>query len=109
MLEQYKITLMMIGAGIIGLSMFALYSHGKSLEIINEKLKNERDQYKTALEFQNAQILSQKADYEAKLKELPTEIEKIKTRYVTIYQQIDSIKEDGNATSFFNSVNNFHF
>ncbi|MCI4437049.1 MAG: hypothetical protein JHC33_09610 [Ignisphaera sp.] len=47
---------------------------------------------------QNILIASQKADFESKLKEAKKVSEKIHTRYVTTYTNIDSFKGDSNAT-----------
>lgn len=59
---------------------------------------NERDQYKTALDYQNASLLHQKAEYDKKLYKLPTEITKIRTKYEVIYAGIDDFKKESNET-----------
>lgn len=63
-----------------------------------ELAQSEQSQYKFALDFQNSAILSNKADYERKLAELPKVIEKIKVRYKVIYEELDNWKGDENAT-----------
>lgn len=59
---------------------------------------NERDQYKSGLEFQNATLLQQQKEYEEKLQKLPKEIEKITTKYEVIYSGIDNFIKDENET-----------
>lgn len=61
-------------------------------------MTNERDQLKSALEFQNATILHDAEEHDKKLKELPREIEKITTRYKVIYENIDTWDGDKNAS-----------
>jgi len=68
-------------------------------------VKSEREQYKQALEFQNASLLQQKKEYDEKLSKLPTEIEKITVRYKVVYQDIDDWKGDENATDCENAGN----
>lgn len=68
-------------------------------------VENERDQYKCGLDFQNATLLNDAKKYEEKLKQLPKEITKIKTRYVAVYDGIDNYKEDENETKCVNALN----
>lgn len=74
-------------------------------------VEGERYQFETALNFQNSELLQQQLDYEVKLKELPKEITKIKTKYEVIYADIDTWKGDSNgsdcdnARTFLNSFN----
>lgn len=68
-------------------------------------VENERDQYKSGLDFQNATLLNDAKKYEEKLKQLPKEITKIKTRYVAVYDGIDNYKEDENETKCVNALN----
>jgi hypothetical protein len=81
------------------------YLHGEV-----KATRSERDQYKQALDFQNASLLEQKAKYEVLLSELPKEITKIHTKYVPIYTNIDNFQKDENETDcdatkrFLNSV-----
>jgi predicted nuclease with TOPRIM domain len=65
-------------------------------------VRGERDQYKQALEFQNATLLEQKARYDEKLSKLPAEITKIKTKYEVIYRDIETWEGDKNATELEN-------
>ena len=58
----------------------------------------ERNQYKSALEFQNETLLNDSKKYEERLKTLPKQIEKITTRYKVIYENIDEWDGDKNAT-----------
>lgn len=69
---------------------------GKNVKIANTE--NERDQYKSALDYQNDTLLREGEKYEARLKQLPTEIEKITTRYVAVYNDIETWKGDENAS-----------
>jgi len=76
---------------------------------INSELNStivERNQYKQALDYQNASLLAQKQSYDKKLAELPKEIETIKTKYKIIYKNIETWREDENATELEN-VDNF--
>jgi len=66
----------------------------------------ERNQYKQALDYQNASLLQQKSKYDTKLAQLPKEITKIKTKYEVIYRNIETWKGDTNATELEN-VDNF--
>lgn len=59
---------------------------------------NERDQYKSALEFQNTTLMRDAEEHEKRLKELPKVIEKITVRYKTIYENIDTWEGDDNAS-----------
>lgn len=80
----------------------------KEAEAEAEKAKATLSQYVFALDFQNQAIEAQRIDAE-KLKNLPKTIERIKDRYIVVYPEIEAIKEDGNATSFYNAINSFVF
>ena len=69
------------------------YNESKSLkqELLNEKITS--DYLTSNLDMLNTQIDAIKVDYEDKLKALPKEITKIETRYKTIYQKVEVIKE----------------
>lgn len=76
------------------------------------EVKSERDQYKQAVEFQNASLMEQKAQYDIKLAQLPTEITKIKTRYEVIYADIETWEGDTNASDCQNArdfLNSFNY
>lgn len=73
--------------------------------VLIKHAENERDQYKSGLDFQNATLLNDAKKYEEKLKQLPKEITKIKTRYVAVYDRIDNYKEDENETKCVNALN----
>lgn len=68
----------------------------------------ETEQYKSGLEYQNATILKDAEEYERKLKELPKEITKIKTKYKVIYENIDDWEGDKNASDCENAGTYLH-
>lgn len=90
---------------LIALLFFLLVTTSLWLTNIIKTVENERDQYKSGLDFQNATLLNYAKKYEKKLKQLPKEITKIKTRYVAVYDGIDNYKEDKNETKCVNALN----
>lgn len=67
----------------------------------NSEMKDlviERNQYKMALDYQNAALLKEAEKHKRKLAELPKEITTIKTRYVAVYGGIDNFEKDENES-----------
>lgn len=90
---------------LIALLFFLWVTTSLWLTNIIKTVENELDQYKSGLDFQNATLLNDAKKYEEKLKQLPKEITKIKTRYVSVYDGIDNYKEDENETKCVNALN----
>ena len=100
-IKQYwcQITLILIAA--IG----AMWVQSLRVELVQSQSK--LSQYQYALKFQNEAIEAQRIDAE-RLKNLPKTVERIKTRYITVYQDIEAIKDD-NATILIDRLNSFQY
>lgn len=106
LLQKYWLYLVLLSVSL------GFYFYQQILKAELSEVKSERDQYKQALEFQNASLMEQKAEYDIKLAQLPTEITKIKTRYEVIYADINSWEGDTNATDCDNArdfLNSFNY
>lgn len=77
-----------------------------------EQLKGEKAQYAYALNFQNEAIVSNKADYDRKSKQLPTVLKEIdiqyKTKHETIYQWRDD-NETNDCNESMRYLDSFQF
>lgn len=72
----------------------------RDIAIKDIEIQSARD----ALEMQNASIIAQKTDYEAKLKQLPKVITKIQTKYQVIYKDIDKWRDSNVSKDCNNSI-----
>lgn len=81
--------------------------------ILHSTIKLERSEAKTveqALAFQSMLIDENRAEYEAKIAELPKEIIKIKNHYITKYIEIEKWRErESDCNESVNYLNNFQY
>jgi predicted nuclease with TOPRIM domain len=76
--------------------------------VLEAKLKQKQDQ----LAMQNILIRANKAEYEEAMEKLPMKIETIKTKYVSVYNDIEKYKGEANASDCAGAIdklNDFDF
>jgi hypothetical protein len=66
----------------------------KDIALKDIEIQSARD----AIEIQNKAVLENRVDYEKKISELPKAMKQIEVKYKTVYEKIEVIKEDKNAT-----------
>lgn len=80
---------------------FLVVALGLTIIVKNKEISSltiERNQYKSALEFQNEQIIKNKTEYDDNLAKANSKKEKIVIRYKVIYETIDNFGKDKNET-----------
>jgi predicted nuclease with TOPRIM domain len=76
--------------------------------VLEAKLKQKQDQ----LAMQNILIAANKSEYEEAMEKLPMKIETIKTKYVSVYNDIEKYKGEANASDCngaIDKLNDFDF